>query len=75
MKKSCSSLFVKSAIALALTAPMLASAESQLVTGNATATGAAASHGGGHDSADAHGEDDHSAVKSGAAHSEGQQGH
>jgi hypothetical protein len=43
--------------------------------GSRSATGAAASHGGGHDSADAHGEDDHSAVKSGAAHSEGQQGH
>lgn len=40
MKKSCSSLFVKSAIALALAAPMLASAESELVTGAATATGA-----------------------------------
>lgn len=33
MKKSCSSLFVKFAAALALAAPMLASAESQLVTG------------------------------------------
>ena len=42
MKKSCSALFVKSAIALALATPMLASAESQLVTGTATATGAAA---------------------------------
>lgn len=42
MKKSYSSLFVKSAIALALASPMLASAESQLVTGAATATGAAA---------------------------------
>ncbi len=42
MKKSCSSLFIQSAIALALAAPMLASAESQLVTGAATATGATA---------------------------------
>lgn len=40
MKKSCSSLFVRSAIALALAAPLLASAESELVTGTATTTGA-----------------------------------
>lgn len=38
MKKSCSSLFVKSAIALALAAPMLASAESQLVIGSGNAS-------------------------------------
>ncbi len=38
MKKSYSSLFVKSVAALALAAPMLASADSQLVIGNGTAT-------------------------------------
>lgn len=37
MKKS---LFIKTAVALALAAPLLASAESELVTGNATVTGA-----------------------------------
>lgn len=42
MKISCSALFVKSAIALALAAPMLASAESQLVTTNTATTGAQA---------------------------------
>ncbi len=42
MKKSCSALFVKSAITLALAAPMLASAESQLVTTNTATTGAQA---------------------------------
>ncbi len=38
MKKHYSSLFVKSAVALALAAPMLASAESQLVVGSGAAT-------------------------------------
>lgn len=42
MKKSYSALFVKSAIAMALAAPMLASAESQLVTTNTSTTGAVA---------------------------------
>ncbi len=42
MKKHYSSLFVKSAVALALAAPMLASAESSIVTGNATTAGATA---------------------------------
>lgn len=37
MKKSYTSLFVKSAVALAMAAPMLASAESQLVVGAGTA--------------------------------------
>lgn len=38
MKKHCSSLFVKTAVALALAAPLLASAESQLVIGSGPAT-------------------------------------
>lgn len=40
MKTSRSALFLKSALALALAAPMLASAESELVIGAATTTGA-----------------------------------
>lgn len=40
MKKSCTTLFTQTAVALALAAPMLASAESELVTGTATTAGA-----------------------------------
>lgn len=42
MKKSSTTLFTRIAVALALAAPLLASAESALVTGTATTTGAAA---------------------------------